>query len=157
MSGSWQLHPILSSFPSVGFVIAFVLEIFRTVMPKRANSGSLVAMIGLGLAVAVLGTAGAYFSGTSAAESASQSFTVPDAVIAWHHTWGRMLLFAALPTMALFFIAERAQFYRSAFCWGFRVMLVVCVGLCVVTAHLGGELVFEHGAGVSVGAEIIQR
>ena len=146
MSDSFQFHPVLSSFPGVGFTTALVLEIGRMVLPKRVSA----SMVGVGLVVAVLGVVGAYFSGTFEAGAASQSFKVADEVIAWHHTWGRMLLFAALPTLGLFWIAEYAQFYRLAFKWAFRLMLLASVTLCVVTAHLGGELVFEHGAGVSV-------
>ena len=146
MSAAWQFHPILSSFPSVGFVTAALLEIGRMIVPRRINS----SMVGVGLVVAVIGTVAAYFSGTVAATTASHTFSVPDEVIALHYTWGRMLLFAALPTLGLFWIAERAQFYREAFKWAYRVMLLGCLGVCVVAAHLGGELVFEHGAGVAV-------
>lgn len=145
MSSSWHLHPILSSLPGVGFVFAALAEAIRIFFPSKVNN----EIVGAALFVGVAGVIAAYLSGTSAAESASQTFIVPDAVIAWHHTWGRMALFAAIPTAAMFLLSQHAKFYRAAILWGYRVLLFVTLVLSFYTAHLGGELVFDYGAGVS--------
>ena len=55
----------------------------------------------------------------------------------------------AIPTLAIYFVSERAKFNKILFTNVFRALLLVLVCLVLVTGFYGGKLVFEHGAGVT--------
>lgn len=139
------LHPALASFPAVLLLVALGLEVASAI---RGTDVFRVA-IRIQLSLAVVFVLAAFFSGYLANDLANQTFSVADSFISRHHLSGRLLAFLILPCAALEFIARRAVYARGGFRVAYLMLLLLCVGLAVYTGHLGGELVFEHGAGVS--------
>ena len=111
----------------------------------RARQASSISVVLVLAAIAVVAT---FFSGYQASDVADQTFMIDDAVIGYHHVWGRALLFLVVPCAALQLISERASYNRSIFRGAYLVTLLICLGLAGYTGFLGGKLVFEHGAGV---------
>ena len=111
----------------------------------RTRHASTISVV---LVMAVLAVIATFFSGYQASDVADQTFLIDDAVIGYHHVWGRGLLFLVVPCVALQLISERASYNRSIFRGAYLVTLLICLGLAGYTGFLGGKLVFEHGAGV---------
>jgi uncharacterized membrane protein len=136
-----NLHPALASFPPVLILIAAALEI-------ADRRGRFRTTIRLHLVLAVIFVTATFFTGYGASETANQTFVVADSVIATHHSVGRLLLFLIFPCAALEVVAHRAVHGRRLFFAAYALTLAACVLLVVYTGYLGGQLVFEHGAGV---------
>ena len=137
------IHPPLSSFPVALISSVVVLEMIGVF--KRSKSLDMASSVLV--VAAALGTAAAFFSGYFSFESASRSFHIPEAEIAFHHNLGRLLLFSVVPWVALHFLSRRAGA-------GWRIAYLMCLavvfGLTVTTGFYGGRLVFHFGAGVSL-------
>jgi uncharacterized membrane protein len=139
------LHPPFSSFPLALIVVAALLEISRCFVKRDWIESCISVCVALG----AFFVACAFFSGYSASEHADATFAVPDEVIGLHHTFGRFLLFAMIPCVALRFISLTATHGKLGFSIAYRVILSLCVALVLYTGYLGGRLVFEYGAGVT--------
>ncbi|RIL05620.1 MAG: hypothetical protein DCC75_11520, partial [Proteobacteria bacterium] len=96
----------------------------------------------------LLAVAAAFISGYQGSELANQTFVISQDYIDQHHSWGRLLLFAIFPCVALKLCSEWATHNRSIFKAFYYSFLLICLGLALRTGFLGGELVFKHGAGV---------
>lgn len=140
-----SLHPPLSAFPLALITVVTLLEIIHIFY----RSPNLLYAIRINLALAAVFVIAAFFSGYSASESASQTFQVGDQVIAWHHSWGRLLLFFILPTFILNLISSSAKQNKKVWFGLYYLLLLSCQSLVIYTGYLGGQLVFLHGAGVS--------
>jgi len=140
----YLLHPPLSSVPITLLVLTLLLDVAHVFLPR----GELSHVARVLLVLAALATLAAFFSGYPASDLANQTFVVPDDAISAHHTAGRLLLILVGPCLALRWLSERATHARAMFTGGYAILLTMCVGLALYTGHLGGELVFAHGAGV---------
>jgi len=98
--------------------------------------------------VGVAGVIAAFFSGYIASDLADQFFEVPDEPISQHHVLGRLLLFTSIPMLALMWIGYAASHSKAMFLAAYRLLLLACVVLVIFTGYLGGELIFNYGAGV---------
>ena len=139
-----NLHPPLAAFPLALLVVVGLLEIVQLIRP-RINFG---LVIRVNLILAVVGTVAAFFSGYQASDLANQTFQVADDVIAEHHLWGRLLLFVIVPCATLQILATVAQHGRNWFRCAYYISLIAAIALVLRTGWLGGDLVFQHGAGV---------
>ena len=138
------LHPPLAAFPYVLLTVIVLVEIFLIWKPIPGAEKLVYLLLGFG----VLATAATFFSGYPTSEQANQTFIVADEAISWHHNLGRLLLFMVVPCAALRWVSVIATQNTRAWSFVYRVMLVLCLGLAVTTGYFGGQLVFEHGAGV---------
>lgn len=142
-----NLHPPLTAFPLALLLVVAILEIVLLFRPRYRDH--LQQALAVNLFFAMVAVIAAFFSGYQASDAANQTFRIADDVISTHHSWGRLLLFAVIPCWALELLGRRARYYRPLFRVGYFLLLAICVALVVVTGYLGGQLVFEHGAGVS--------
>lgn len=140
----FNFHPPLSSVPIVLLVSVGLGELLRLFRPEWIPSAAVRFNLVLATGAVIL----AFLSGYQGSEFANGTFKVSDEVIAVHHFWGRLLLFMVVPCLALEIIAARAQFAAQVFRGLYLLMLVGCIAIAVFTGWLGGQLVFEHGAGV---------
>lgn len=145
-----NVHPPVAGFPIAFFILAFLLEgaaFFG--LPDKLKavlaSAALVVVIAAVCAVVV-----AFVTGYWGADMAAQSFNPPEDVISYHHRLGRLLLFAVVPLAVFAYLREGAEYCRGVFKTLYLITLLVCIGLSIFTSHLGGELVFRHGAGVRI-------
>lgn len=136
-----NLHPFLSAFPPVLIIQAFVCELILL----RAADREFWKKVGrYTLVAALIFTAAAFFSGYFAAEDASQTFNVSQDVIANHHNFGRLLLFALIPVTLFSFLRDDSCRLNLLYLF----FLAAALALVLYTGWLGGNLVFRHGAGV---------
>lgn len=142
----YNFHPVLTSFPFALLSCVLVAELLVLFWPKPfAGIATLWVLV-----CSILGTLAAFFSGYQASDLANASFVVSDSLIENHHSWGRLLLFAIFPCLALKYAAVNAKYSRNFFKASYLVLLVTCWLLALYTGYLGGNLVFKHGAGVRV-------
>lgn len=100
------------------------------------------------LTLALLGAGAAYFSGQDA-EDRAEKIHVPEAAIEEHETSGIW----ALGALGLAALLSWATHGRRRGEWVAALVAMLAAAVLLRTGHLGGKLVFIHGAGhVTVGA-----
>ena len=140
-------HPVLASFPLAFIVIGFALELLDEVTKRE----TFVFVVRVLLTIAALGVIAAFFSGYFAIDAAQGgSFAIPEAAVAYHHNFGRVLMFAVVPLLLLNFAKDKAIANKQIWRGVYLVFFSICAALAVYVGHLGGELIFDHGVGVHV-------
>jgi len=133
-----ELHPAVAHFPialtSVGAACAVAYLLLRREWLRWFAP--------LLLTLALLGAVAAYFSG-EAAEDRAEALGVPEAAIAQHEDTG---LWALGLTGLACFLAWATHARRKGV-WISAAVAVAAAGLILWNGHLGGKLVFIHGAG----------
>lgn len=143
----WNPHPPLAAFPCVLTLVLLVFEILDMRRPGdgyRRASNVLVALV-------VVSTVVTYLSGTYASDLASQSFAVEPRTIATHQAFAKSMLLGVfvLGTLAAARCSGTAN-ARRVLDRIYRGALLIFAALAIWTSQLGGDLVFAHGAGVSL-------
>ncbi|MCB0338443.1 MAG: hypothetical protein KDD53_02515 [Bdellovibrionales bacterium] len=141
----YHLHPFLSSFPVVLCSCALLSE-FLFVFSKRREFRLVTRF---SIVLLLLSTIAAFLSGYLASDLANQTFVISNDLIERHHFTGQILLFLVFPLSILNFARDYASYGKLGFSITFQVVLLATVLTAFVTGFRGGELVFEHGAGVS--------
>ena len=138
MLGGLEIHPAIVHFPIalsvVGALSAVVYLLFRAEWVRWFAPWLLT--------LALLGAAGAYFSGESAKDRAVK-LGVPEAVIEKHEEtgiWG-------LGVTGLACLLAWATHSGRRGVWLSTVLAITASGIFLWNGHLGGQLVFIHGAG----------
>ncbi len=142
-------HPALSGLPLAFVGAAFVLEILllRAERPPLRFAATIIVIF------ALLSIVATYLSGYLTEASVNQAFTVKPEAIEAHHNLGTWLLLSAVPWGIFYFVAQFATHARSLWRALYRILLMILLVLVLMTGFKGGQLVFEHGAGVSAGKE----
>ena len=138
MLGGLEIHPAVVHFPialaTVGALSAVVYLLIRAEWIRWFAP--------VLLSLALVGAVGAYFSGESAKDRAVKA-GVPEAVLEKHEEtgiWGLAVTgFACLLTWATH--SGRRGVWLSA------LLAIAASGIFLWNGHLGGQLVFIHGAG----------
>ena len=94
------------------------------------------------LSIALLGAVAAYFSG-EAAEDRAEAMGIPEAVIAAHEDQGMWSLWL----IGLACLLSWATHSSGRAVWVSALVALVAAGVVLSASHLGGELVYIHGAG----------
>jgi uncharacterized membrane protein len=89
-----------------------------------------------------------FFSGYHGLTFAHRCTAVDEAALVAHQVWGRAVLFLAIPMVLLGIVRFHAKHGAIFLVFLYRLLLVVTTVSLVATAHGGGALVFDHGAGV---------
>lgn len=144
MDGLATIHPPFSGFPGVILVLLFALELlyFRKFVCESSTKSIATFLI---IALCVISPF-TYFSGYFGSEYASRSFEVSQEVIKEHQFYALLYLFSLFPLAILFYL----RFLKPNLALYYRIFLIASLVLVLLTARLGGALVFEHGAGVEV-------
>lgn len=140
-----QTHPFFTAFPIALLSAAVLFELLALGFKRHrgalrvASFANLLLLIPLALL--------ALFSGYSAGDVASVTFKVPESALAAHQFWGRMLVFSLIPLIIVRSVIalNSSVVMLWVLYWS---LLLGCWALCLWTGSLGGQLVFEHGAGV---------
>jgi uncharacterized membrane protein len=141
-----DFHPALASLPTALFLAALLLFILG-LLPKNplvqecSRVSPLLALLGT---IAVLA---AYLTGLPAAEKISLLASIPDDIIARHQSMAKLTLLSCIPLLsfASVCLVRQKQKLLSIF---FSLSLLLTLGLSAWSAYRGGQLVFQHGAGV---------
>ena len=139
-----ELHPPLVSFPFVLLFVALVLELCILVRKHIVSQYLIFSFLIVALVLALV----SYFSGHEASKLVNQTFQIDDSLVGRHFLFAKLSLFALVPTVIFKYISIAAEFNRSVFKAVYILFLLASLSLVVFTGKLGGELVFDHGAGV---------
>ncbi|TMQ65578.1 MAG: hypothetical protein E6K79_04410 [Candidatus Eisenbacteria bacterium] len=147
MLGGLEIHPAIVHFPialtAVAALSAIVYMLFRVEWIRWFAP--------VLLSLALLGAVGAYFSGESAKDRA-ETLGVPEAAIEKHEEtgiWG-------LGTTGLACLLTWATHTRRRGVFLSTALTLAAAGIFLWNGHLGGQLVFIHGAG-KVSAPVAPR
>ncbi len=133
-----ELHPALVHFPiALGVVGALFAVVYLTFRKEWLRW--FAPML---LTIALLGAVAAYFSGQSAGDRAEKAH-VPEAAVDEHEESSLWVL-GLLGLSSLLAWATHAKRRGE---WLAALIAVMAAAAVVRTGHLGGKLVFIHGAG----------
>lgn len=140
-------HPMLVHFPIALLFASVLFDIASTVFTRDSLREAAQWLLGLGL----LGDIVAAIAGDQA-EGAAEKAGVAEALIETHET----LAYMTLGIMAVLFLSRlllRNRFSTKAL---IAYFMMATAGLIAVSAtgHTGGNLVYEHGAGVHTAQQI---
>lgn len=141
-----DLHPVFTHFPISLLILVFVAELLLSFKGAGEETHRFISFI---LWFSVVTTIAAFFTGYNASENANKTFMVPDAAIATHYAFGRLLVFSAPITAVLQLASRKAINAKKIFRTIYLLSLLTSAVLAVMSGFYGGELVFKHGAGVT--------
>ena len=138
------LHPPLTGFPFVLLSCTAVCEALGMFLGGEKWAGRARVFF----YTACIATPFTYLTGYIGSEFANQTFTVPDEVIANHQSAALLFVFSLYATLlidALSRVSKKGllDIFR-------RLGLVLSLILCIWTSYQGGQLVFSHGAAVTI-------
>ena len=138
MIGGLELHPAIVHFPIALTVVGALGALAYLFIPRDWLRWFAPILLSL----ALLGAAAAYFSGKAAADRA-EAIGVPEAAVDQHEETGLW----ALGIVGLACFLSWATHTRRRGQWISTLVAIVAAGLVLWNGHLGGKLVFVHGAG----------
>lgn len=138
MIGGLELHPAIVHFPIALTVVGALGALAYLFIPRDWLRWFAPILLSL----AFLGAGAAYFSGKAAADRA-EAIGVPEAAVDQHEETGLW----ALGVVGLACFLSWATHARRRGQWVSALVAIVAAGLVLWNGHLGGKLVFVHGAG----------
>jgi len=156
-----SLHPFFATLPVPLVLAALLWEICCFIYARQCRPGlnDFLYLRGLSagarfllVGLASVGVIFAFITGYIAQDYADQSFCVPNQAIAQHFIWGRILLIGIVPFWGAVLFFSTVTISRLVHWIIFIGALIVFLATALVTSYFGGNLVFNHGAGVSVTA-----
>ena len=142
-------HPALSGAPAVLVFMVAASEVLALASNVPVNYRRVSYF---SVACLVVVAPFTYFTGYFAAAEASQAFLVSQEVIAEHQSYAKLLMLSLVP-LFLFSIIRPRETKLGVLNILFFVFLLTTTLLVFITSNHGGDLVFEHGAGVRAGVQ----
>jgi uncharacterized membrane protein len=145
-------HPQITHGPIVLVIVAFLFEIIGRLLDRDWWRKAAFAML-------VLGVVGAYLAVQSgeAASHGVEKQGVPESTVDAHGDLGKLALWFGLGAVVARAIAGRMGPVRAAVS-GLGLALHLAAAVAIgVAAHRGGQLIFEHGAGVRLHGRLLQE
>ena len=144
------LHPMLVHFPIALLFVSVLFDLASTALRRESLREGALWLLGLGL----LGGIAAAIAG-GLAEHAAEKAGVAEALIETHET----LAFVTIGIMAILFLYRllfRNRFGMKALA---AYLVVAAIGLVAISAtgYTGGDLVYEHGAGMNTAPRIAEK
>lgn len=140
-----HLHPMLVHFPIALLVAAFVFDLAGLVTRRPSFSSAALYTSVMG----AVGAIAAYVSGNQAEEGAERLAGI-EAVLERHEDLGKLLVAVALAVLAVRVVVHwrgwKERFGAQALVTALSLVVVFVVG---ATGFYGGQLVYDHGAGVA--------
>lgn len=145
-------HPQITHGPIVLIIVGFVFEIAGRLLDRDWWRKAAFAMLILG----VLGAFLAVQSGEAASEGVEKQGVRKETVEA-HGDLGKLALWFGLGAVVARALAGRMGPVRGAVA-GLGLTLHLASAIAVgIAAHRGGQLIFEHGAGVKLHGRLIRE
>lgn len=136
------IHPMIVHFPIALLITSVLFELLGRALHTNALREGALWLLALGLGSGVV----AYLTG-ELAEEAAENAGIPEVLIETHET-------LALVTLIIFgiLLVWRFMFRKDLTDQALGVYFLVAVfglGTLAATGHFGGDLVYNHGAGVT--------
>ena len=144
-------HPQITHGPIVLIIVAFLFEIAGRLLDRDWWRKAAFAML-------ILGVVSAYLAVQSgeAASGAVEKQGVPEQTVDAHGNLGKLAMWLGLGAVVARALAGRMGPVRGAVT-GLGLALHLGAAIAVgIAAHRGGQLIFEHGAGVKVHGRLLQ-
>ena len=144
-------HPQITHGPIVLIIVGLLFEIIGRVLDRDWWRKAAFAMLILGVVSAYL----AVQSGEAASDAAEKQ-GVPEQTVDAHGNLGKLALWFGLGAVVARALAGRMGPVRGVVAGlGLALHLVAAVAVGIA-AHRGGQLIFEHGAGVKIQGRLLQ-
>ena len=144
MTGLPSLHPLIVHTPIAMIIVSFVFELVGRVTDADWWRKAAFAM----LVVGVLGAGAAVLSGNEAGEIAEHQ-GIPEGAVDAHEQASQFALWLGLAALVVRAVAGRTGRARGV-AGGLGLALHLAAAVAVgVAGFRGGQLVYEHGAGVT--------
>lgn len=148
-----RLHAVLNDFPAALLIVAVGFEL--TYLLSRKESFRQVAYYTL--VVGAIATALAVISGLRAEDAIEHGDAIHD-IMETHERFGYITL-GVFATLAIWRLLRETKMARAER-WAAAVAAVIGLGFVVATGRKGGEMVYDHAAGIPTSvlqAEIMNR
>ena len=145
-------HPALSGAP-IGILLIILISEGLGLFSKTPESYRRVSYFAV--VCLVILSPFTYFTGYFAASDASQSFTVSQELIAEHQSFAKLFLLSLVP-LFMFSVLRPKEVKLGTLNTLFYLFLLTSAAMVVLTSSHGGDLVFEHGAGVKAGGNAVK-
>jgi uncharacterized membrane protein len=146
-----NLHPFLSGLPAAFVLLAIALEGGALLGGWRRET--VAVAIFTALLAACLSVSAAFLSGYHAVRLASPLPERLELLAGNHHALGRAALIVAWTTVVFAWIRSRATHASHFFTSLYGIGLTALAVLTLLAGHRGGQLIFEHGVGVTTPTE----
>jgi uncharacterized membrane protein len=152
MDPSVPLHPVVVHTP-IAFVVASLAFdlVGRATDSEWWRKGAFAMLV-----VGMLGAGAALLSGERDADRARQTQGIPGSVIEPHESAGKIALWVTVGAVAARALAGASGTARGAVGVVALLLHLAAVAAVGVAGVRGGELVYRHGAGVSVQGEALR-
>ena len=144
MISATHLHAMVIHFPIALLLIGFLSEVTGFVLKKTFFNKTAFYLLILG----TFGTIASYLSGSSAGEG-MEGGTLGKAM-ELHENAAVITLWIAIITSILYIVANWLKFSNKWIKVACVVLFASVIGGVSRTAYLGGQLVYQHGAGVEL-------
>jgi uncharacterized membrane protein len=144
---AWQLHPFVDHFTVSLIVVAVLVEIVASIMPSR------LWLRYMALTLLVLGTLAAFGSqvtGGWEAERVWDSLSEPGKALLRRHGWWGHWLPYVFAVLALWRILLQFVGFAARTRLIYLIVAIIAAGLILYQGFLGGDLVYDYGAGTAL-------
>lgn len=145
MTFDLPVHPMVVHFPIALLAAGFVFELAGMLLRRQWLGHAALLLLVLG----ALGAVAAARTGEAAEESILETPAIEE-VLEEHEDGGKLTMWAFLGLAALRAVLAWLKRFTAPVGWIFLVLWAAGLALLYETAHHGGQLVYTHGAGVSV-------
>lgn len=144
------LHPMFVHFPIALFFSATAFAILSIIFLRKRDL--FIDFTIWSLIFGIIATAFAIISGLSEEANLTHNETI-HSLMGIHKLLG--FVFTGVFILIVFWLVVRRSKMKSLEFKGIVVLLVLSSGILAYSAHLGGKMVYEHGAGVLPMEEIL--
>lgn len=142
-----QLHPVIDHFTVSLLIVAVLLDIVAGIAPMRAwiRHAALALMI-----LGALAAGGSFLTGSMEADRIWKALGQPAQQVLKTHAMLGKYLAIAFGVLALWRILIQAFLFMQGSRAIYLILAIVAVVMLGYSAHLGGVLVYDYGAGTAL-------
>jgi uncharacterized membrane protein len=142
-----QLHPIADHFSVALLIVAVLIDLVASAAPARLwlRYTALTLMI-----LGALAAGASYATGDMEADRIWNALGQPAREVLHRHAQLGEFLAIGFAVLALWRILLQAFGFMAGTRWLYLIVAIVGIGTLGYSAHLGGELVYDYGAGTAL-------
>lgn len=138
------LHPMVVHFPIALLIVVVLFDVVALFWPKAELARASLFLS----AIAAVGAVGAYFSG-EAAEEPVEHLPGIETLLERHEDLGKLLVIGAIAVLVVKLVFFWRRWHETVAGRAVLAFLGAAMAMLVAaTGYVGGQLVYEYGAGV---------